>query len=139
MLGKALAQGIVDGQDNAWSNIRSQDVYRLQNHITVSKHTYLGYLVVVGAGFWNQLPEYIQQELREILVESVTYSRRLAAAAEQADRAAIADDGQVDILELSPEERALWKKATASVEREFAQKIGESLLEDVHLLINQQN
>ena len=35
----ALAQGVVDGQENAWSNIYSKKFYEVQSYITVSDHS----------------------------------------------------------------------------------------------------
>ena len=44
----ALGQGVVDGQENAWSNVYSKKFFEVQDYITVSNHSYLGYLLVVS-------------------------------------------------------------------------------------------
>jgi C4-dicarboxylate-binding protein DctP len=132
----ALARGGVDGQDNAWSNIRTQKFYRYQDYITVSEHSYLGYLVVASTGFWDRLPPDIRTELGVILDESAQQARQFAAAAEKADRAAIEADGLIHVVDLTAAELAAWKTATAVVEDRFRTQIGGELLDAIHLLFD---
>lgn len=131
----ALAQGVVDGQENTWSNIHSQGFHEVQSHITDSRHSYIGYLVVVSAEFWRQLPDDIRDELSEILVETSLEQRRFAREAEVRDRQAVLASGKVNIVSLDVTERARWKAATSGVEALFAPQIGVDLLKDIHQLL----
>ncbi|WP_455365511.1 TRAP transporter substrate-binding protein [Kaarinaea lacus] len=135
----ALGQGVVDGQENAWSNVYSKKFYEVQDYITVSNHSYLGYLVVVSAEFWNNLPNDIRKELAAILKEATMEGRKFAAEADKSDREKIAKEGPAKIVELTAEERAEWKKATAKLEAKFKKQIGTKLLEDIHQLLGNTN
>ncbi len=131
----ALGQGVVDGQENSWSNIYSKKFHEVQDWISVSDHSYLGYLLVVSTDFWNRLPAEIRSELEAILKEASEKARMLAAEADQGDRERIAAAGMAKIVELTPEQRAAWREATQPVEQEFAREIGQDLLEQVHALL----
>ena len=132
----ALGQGVVDGQENTWSNIRSKKFYEVQDYITVSDHSYLGYLLVVSADFWKKLPADIRGKLEEIIKDATVQARIYAAEADSADRKEIESAGKAKVVELTPVERQQWKKATAKVEDKFRKEIGGQLIKDVHTLLS---
>ncbi|MBF0193426.1 MAG: TRAP transporter substrate-binding protein [Magnetococcales bacterium] len=131
----SLAQGVVDGQENAWSNVYSKKFYEVQDYITVSNHSYLGYLVVVSKSFWNNLPEDIRSELTAIMKMATSANRRFAAKADSEDRAKIEKAGKAKVVELSAADRAMWVKATSKVEDKFRRQIGAKILKDIHTLL----
>ncbi len=53
---QALQTGVVDGQENTWSNIYTQKMHEVQKYMTVTNHGYIGYAVVVNKKFWDGLP-----------------------------------------------------------------------------------
>jgi len=131
----ALGQGVVDGQENAWSNLYSKKFFEVQDWITLSGHSYLGYLLVVSADFWNKLPADIRAELEVIIKEATQKARQYAAEADAGDRKRIAMAGKARIIELTAEERDSWRAATKKVERKFERQIGKPLLQQVHQLL----
>src|SRR5436853_6531273 len=56
---QALQTGVVDGQENTWSNIYTQKLHKVQKYITNSNHGYIGYVVVVNKKFGYGLPAQI--------------------------------------------------------------------------------
>ena len=132
---QALSQGVVDGQENAWSNIYSKKFFEVQDYITVSNHSYLGYMVVVSAAFWNGLPEDIRAQLTDILKIATVANRQFAAEADKGDRAKIEAAGKAKVVDLTDDERAQWKAAVAGVEDQFRDQIGADLLKKVHEII----
>lgn len=128
----ALAQGVVDGQENAWSNIYSKKFHEVQDWISVSNHSYLGYLLVIGADFWKRLPEDIQTELTGIIREATARNREFAAAADRDDRRKVEQAGFAKVVDLTSEEREQWRRATAGVEARFRDAIGAQLLAEIH-------
>lgn len=131
----ALAQGVVDGQENAWSNVHSKKFYEVQDYISVSNHSYLGYLVVVSDRFWKDLPNDIRDGLTAALMEATKANRKYAAEADTGDRKKIENDKYARVVELSKEERAAWKKATQPVWKEFRREIGGKLIDDIIKLL----
>jgi C4-dicarboxylate-binding protein DctP len=132
----ALAQGVVDGQENTWSNIYSKKFHEVQDYISVSNHSYLGYLVVVSTQFWNHLPDDIRNQLTAILNEATQANRRFAAEADLEDRHSVETQGHAKVLELTQEEKAAWKKASRPVWDEYRQEIGADLMQDIEKLLN---
>src|ERR1700760_4692658 len=57
---QALQTGVVDGQENPWSNIYTQKMHEVQKYATVTNHGYIGYVVVVNKKFWDGLPADIR-------------------------------------------------------------------------------
>src|SRR3954453_2942725 len=53
---QALQTGVVDGQENTWSNIYTQKMHEVQKYATVTNHGYIGYVVVTNKKFWDGLP-----------------------------------------------------------------------------------
>lgn len=130
-----LAKGIVAGQENTWSNIYSQKLHEVQDWITVSNHSYLGYLVVVNKRFWENLPAELRGDLETALKEATQINLRLAAEKAVQDRQRVEQAGHAKVVELTPEEREQWRQATAGVEQRFAAEIGPELLAKIHKLL----
>ena len=59
----ALSTGVIDGQENTWSNIRTKKFYEVQSDFTESNHGVLEYVLVTSTEFWDSLPADIQKEL----------------------------------------------------------------------------
>ncbi|MDH5424221.1 MAG: TRAP transporter substrate-binding protein [Gammaproteobacteria bacterium] len=131
----ALGQGVVDGQENAWSNVHSKKFYEVQDYISVTNHAYLGYLVVVSDEFWSNLPADIRNTVSGALKEATEANRKFAAIADKGDRKKIEDDKYAKVVELTDAERAAWRQATAPVWTEFRDEIGAELIDDVKKLL----
>ena len=131
----ALAQGVVDGQENAWSNVYSKKFYEVQDYISVSNHSYLGYLVVVSNEFWSGIPKDIRAQISEALKEATTGNRKFAAEADTGDRTKIEQAGYAKVVDMTDAERATWRQATAPVWKDFRGKIGGGLMDDINSLL----
>lgn len=131
----ALGQGVVDGQENAWSNVYSKKFHEVQDYISVSNHSYLGYLVVVSDEFWSNLPSDIRNQISGALKEATTANRKFAAMADTGDRKKIENDKYAKVVDMTSAERASWRKATAPVWAEFRDEIGGELIDDVQKLL----
>lgn len=131
----ALGQGVVDGQENTWSNIYTKKFYEVQDYISVSNHSYLGYLVVVSDEFWKDLPDDIREDIRSALKDATEANRKFAAEADGADRKKVEQAGYAKVVELSDAERQAWRKATEPVWSEFRDEIGGDLIDDINQLL----
>ena len=58
---QALQTGVVDAQENSWSNIYSKKFHEVQKTIIESNHGVLSYMVVTNKKWWNGLPKDIQK------------------------------------------------------------------------------
>ena len=131
----ALGQGVVDGQENTWSNIYSKKFHEVQDYISVSNHSYLGYLVVVSKEFWNGLPADIRDGIGAALKEATAANRRFAAEADDADRKKVESAGYAKVVDLTDAELQSWRKATDPVWKEFRGEIGADMIDDIDKLL----
>jgi len=68
----------IDAQENTASNIVSKKFHTVQKYLTISNHSYLGYLVVVSKSFYNSLPKTLQLALKQAMKEATLKERVLA-------------------------------------------------------------
>jgi C4-dicarboxylate-binding protein DctP len=120
----ALQQGVVDGQENTWSNILTQKFHEVQDGITETNHGVIDYLVVTSTEFWDGLDDDVRGKLEQIFTEVTTESNAKSNELNQQAREEIAGAG-VEIRELTPEQRQKWVDAMKPVWDEFADDIGQ--------------
>ena len=123
----ALQTGVVDGQENTWSNIYGQKFFEVQDGITESNHGLIDYLVVTSRKWWEELPEDVRTQFKTILDE-VTATRNAASTQVNEDaKQAIVDAGGV-VRALTPEQRQMWVDAMKPVWAQFEGDIGADLI-----------
>ncbi len=110
-----LRKGELDGQENVPTNVFTQRLHEVQSHLTVSRHGYLAYAVIVNATFWQRLPEDIRRTLESAMREATQYANAISEAENEAALKRIADTGRIAIHHLSPGELAQWRRAMAPV------------------------
>ncbi|MCB1359341.1 MAG: TRAP transporter substrate-binding protein DctP, partial [Maritimibacter sp.] len=119
----ALQTGVVDGQENTWSNIYGQKFFEVQDGTTETNHGVLDYMVVASVDWLDSLDPAVRDQLLTILDE-VTAERNAAIAQVDADnRQAVLDAGGV-IRELTDEQRAAWVDAMKPVWEQFEGDVG---------------
>ncbi len=118
-----LQTGVVDGQENTYSNIYSKKFFEVQDGVTESNHGILTYGVVTSAEFWNGLADADRNELAAILAATTQDARGKAAAKNAAAKQNIIDAGG-SIRILTDAERGLWANAMQPVWDQFAGDIG---------------
>lgn len=128
----ALQQGVINGQENTYSNTESQKMHTVQKFLTESNHGYIGYVLVVSNSWFTGLPADLQQAVVEAADEATTYNRQIAADINAQAKAAIEKAGGTKITTLTPEERKAFKDAVVpKVWEQYASVIGKELLEEL--------
>lgn len=126
---QALQTGVVDGQENTWSNIYSQKFHEVQKTIAVTNHGVIDYMVVTNAKWWDGLPADIRKGLQQAMDEATAYSNKLANELNERDRKRIEEAGKAKIQPLSKDDVAAWRKAMEPVWKKFEGDIGKDLIE----------
>lgn len=129
---QALQTGVVDGTENPPSNLYTQKMYEVQKHVTVSNHGYLGYAVIVNKKFWDELPADIRSTLEGAMRESTQYANEIAKQENDDALAKVKASGKSEILVLTPEQKAGWKKVLVKVHREMEDRIGKDLIQSIY-------
>ncbi|WP_312680289.1 DctP family TRAP transporter solute-binding subunit [Stutzerimonas nitrititolerans] len=126
---QGLQTGVVNAQDNPWSNIYSQKYYEVQKYMTESNHGIGNYLLITNTKFWNGLPAPVRGELEAIIEEVTAEVNRQAEALNEEARQGIVASGKSEILVLTDEERAKWREAVQPAWAKFEGEIGKDLIE----------
>ena len=126
---QALQTGVVDGQENTWSNIYTQKFYEVQKTIAETNHGVIDYMVITNAKWWDGLPADVKAGLTKAMDEATAFGNKLADDINQRDKKVIADAGKAKIQQLSKDDLAAWQKAMAPVWKKFEGGIGKDLIE----------
>ncbi|HKL56558.1 MAG: DctP family TRAP transporter solute-binding subunit [Roseovarius sp.] len=120
----ALQQGVVDGQENTWSNIYGKKFFEVQDGITETNHGVIDYLVVTNIDWLEGLDEDVREQFVTI-VDEVTKTRNSESAkVNQEAKQAIIDAGG-EVRELTPEQREKWVEAMKPVWEQFKDDVGQ--------------
>jgi len=126
---QALQTGVVDGQENTWSNIYTQKYYEVQKTIAATNHGVIDYMVMTNAGWWDGLPADVRKGLEEAMAEATAYANKLAKEYDERDRKLIEAAGKARVVKLSKDDIAQWRKAMAPVWKKFEPAIGKDLID----------
>ncbi len=130
-----LQQGVIDAAENPISNIYTKKFHEVQSYLTISDHGYLGYLVVMSKKFWKSLPADLQANVKQAMKEATAKEREYAQQLNDSQFAEIKEyaekTGKLEIINLTADQRAAWKKAVSKIYPEFydEDKIGKDLIE----------
>jgi C4-dicarboxylate-binding protein DctP len=126
---QALQTGVVDGQENTWSNIYSQKFYEVQKTIAETNHGLIEYMVITNAKWWDGLPPDIRKGLSEAMKEATEYANKLAFELNERDKKLIAEAGKAKIQPLTKADLAQWQKAMEPVWKKFEPGIGKDIVQ----------
>ncbi len=132
-----LQQGVIDGQENTFSNIYTKKFHEVQTDLSVTGHGYLGYLVVMSKKFWNSLPADLQANVTQAMNEATEKEREYAEELNTKQFNLIQDyankTGKLKIHNLSADQIQVWRDAVSKIYPKFydKKKIGKDLIEGV--------
>jgi C4-dicarboxylate-binding protein DctP len=129
---QAMQTGVVDGSENPPSNFYTQKMHEVQKYLTLTDHGVIEYAVIVNKKFWDGLPADIRTALEGAMKDATKYANEIAKKENDDALAAIKASGKTEIIKLTPEERAAWKKAVIPVHKENEARVGKDTLETVY-------
>ena len=127
---QALQTGVVDGQENTWSNIYTQKMFEVQKFITVTNHGYIGYVVVVNKKFWEDLPADIRGQLEKAMQEATAYGNDIAEKENIEAMEAIKKSGRSTIVVATEAENAAMRKAMEPIYDDMAKRVGKATIDE---------
>jgi C4-dicarboxylate-binding protein DctP len=120
----ALQTGVVDGQENTWSNIYGRKFFEVQDGVTETNHGIIDYLLVTSTDWLDSLDADVRDQLMTIVSE-VTEARNSESSTVNADaKQAILDAGGV-VRELDATQRDAWVSTMKPVWEEFKADVGQ--------------
>lgn len=127
---QALQTGVVDGQENTWSNIYTQKMHEVQKYITETNHGYIGYVVIVNKKFWDDLPADIRDQLSKAMKEATDFNNAQSQKENDDALAEIKKSGKSEIIKLTSEQDEAMRKAMEPVYKDAASRVGQPLIDE---------
>ncbi|AXI46980.1 C4-dicarboxylate ABC transporter [Sulfitobacter sp. SK012] len=120
----ALQTGVVDGQENTWSNIYGKKFFEVQDGVTETNHGIIDYMLVTSTDWWDSLPDDVRTQLGTI-IDEVTEARNSESTKVNAEaKQAILDAGGV-VRELDATQREEWVSTMKPVWEQFIGDVGQ--------------
>ena len=116
----ALRQGALDGEENTPANIYTQNNHALEEHITLTQHGYLAYVVIVNKTFWERLPAAIRQTLEGAMRDATAYENSIAETENNRALERLRAQKRVQIVVPDAAQMGLWHSALEPVYRSAA-------------------
>ena len=124
----ALQTGVVDGQENTWSNIYKQKFFEVQDGVTETNHQLLTYLAVTSKEWLDSLPADVRTQFLTIFKEETQKANAKATAINAKSKAEIIKAGGT-VRTLSPAQRQVWVDTMKPVWAKFADDIGQDVID----------
>lgn len=131
----SLQQGVVDGQENPYMNIKLSGFYEVQKYIIETGHVYDPIPILVSKPIWESLTPEQQKWLKEAAIEGRDHERNLTRKMDAEIKEELKNNGRNTVIELTPEQKAKFRAAVAPVYTEWSPKYN-GLLEKVEKLQN---
>jgi C4-dicarboxylate-binding protein DctP len=129
---QGLQTGVIDGTENVISNFYTQKLFEVQKYVTLTDHGYIGYAVIVNKKFWDGLPPDIRTTLEGAMKDATQYANDIAKKDNDNALAAVRKSGKTQVIELTPDEKRVWKKALVKVHDQMASRVGTELVNEIH-------
>lgn len=125
----ALQQGTIDGHDNSLCTINSANVQEVQKYITISRHFYEGYPIIMNTKKYNSLPAETQQLLRECAAEACKEQNQILIKEEDELMKKFTEVNHCEIYVMTPEDKAAFKAVAQPVIDKFKEIYGPEACE----------
>ena len=115
----ALQTGVMDGQENPFTQIYSAKLHEVQKFLSLSGHVYTPAYVTVGTRKWESLPPDVRKILEETAKETQAFVYALAAK-EEAELLGKIKAAGVQVNEV---DKDAFVKASAPIYEEFGKEV----------------
>ncbi|NBI27778.1 DctP family TRAP transporter solute-binding subunit [Chengkuizengella marina] len=129
---QSLEDHIVDGTENTLSNIYSKKFYRVQDHLTISNHGFLGYIVLMNNDYWNQLSTDIQMVIIESMEEASEMIQKKSIELNEQSLENIKKDSDIEIYQLTEKEKQQWVEELQPVYGSYESEFGNNLTNELY-------
>jgi len=116
----ALKLGVVDGQDNAVSNIWDYKIYEVQDYLTITNYAIGPDPFIVNLKWYNTLPDDLKRIFDEVSVEAMNYSDQLNREKEGEYIGLLSEELETNFV--TPENREKFREASMPVYQYFIDK-----------------
>lgn len=117
----AMAQGVVDGQENPLQNIWTGKMYEVQKHLAMTGHIYNSAYILASNKFWTGLPADLRKIAEESLREASLFQMDFVANLDKK----LLEDLKGKGMQVTFPDQEVFRKATAPAYDAFYAKFGD--------------
>lgn len=127
----ALQTGVIDGQENPFTQIFSQKFHEVQKYLSLSGHVYTPAYLLTGKKTWESLPADVQKILKD---EAVGMQEWVYETAEKMETDLL--NQMKDSVEINEVDKQAFVDASGPIYEEFGAKVtgGKDLIDKVQAL-----
>lgn len=114
----ALQTGVIDGQENPYTNIYAAKLNEVQKYLSVTGHVYTPSYLTAGANQWTKLPEEIRAILEKTAVDVQGWMYATGTMDDMNLRTKLGESMEVNIAD-----RAAFVEASKPIYEEFATEV----------------
>ena len=129
----ALQTGVVDGQENTWSNIYGKKFFEVQDGVTETDHGIIDYLLVTSTDFMDSLPADVRDQLTTIINEVTAARNAESTSVNATNKQAILDAGGV-VRTLNAAQREEWVSTMKPVWAQFVGDVGQENIDEAQAI-----
>ncbi len=126
----ALEQRAIDAQENPFAIVSTNKINEVQKYLSVTKHAYSPYAVMVGSKLWDKLTPAERGILKSSCVEARDYQRKLNREEDARTATELRGRGMA-VNEVPAETIAALKLQLKPVTDKYVKQIGEPLVAQV--------
>lgn len=131
---QALADGVVDGQENPLIAIYSMGFHEVQSDLVLSEHAYLGYVLAFSKLAVEKLT-FHQQEILVKAAREVTPIERLETQKREQDLIEKIEKSGIQVHQLTEQQRKQFADLTAHIPSHFEEVIGPDIISKTEELL----
>ena len=124
----ALETHAIDGQENPLVTIDTSKLYEVQKYLTMTRHAYTPFLVLYSKKLWDQLSAEELKILSDCATVGRDEERRVSRELNDKSLANLKKEG-MQVSEVSADELAKMREATAAVYQRHEASIGKDTIE----------
>ncbi|MBD1382418.1 TRAP transporter substrate-binding protein [Metabacillus arenae] len=126
----ALEQGVVDGQENPYTNIQFTKIYEVQKYLTNTGHVYNVNATIFSKKFWDSLSKEEKQIIKDASSEATTYQRQISGEQNDSALQALIEEGVV-VTDLTQEAREEIIETVQPIYDQAKEKVGADIIDKV--------
>lgn len=133
----ALQAGVIDAQENPILTTVLMKFTEVTKYVTLTQHCLTECVIVVSVDYWESLSDADKQVFREAAKIAIDTNRKVNAGLHQKlpksdiSIEEYARDNGIELIRLTPEERARFREAMLPVWDKYREKIGDDLFDFV--------
>jgi TRAP-type transport system periplasmic protein len=127
----ALETKTVDGQENPVPTIDSSKFNEVQKYLSLTKHSYTPFVVLVSKKFWDKLNSDERKLFQDGCAEARDYQRKFNREANERILEQLKSKG-MQVNDVKSDELAKMREAVSPVVDKYSKEVGEDLVKELN-------